>query len=184
MSGITTSPAQPTLATIAVDGKQRDVVIQGTKQGLIFVLDRDTGIPLLRVEERPAPQGGVDGEALSPTQPFPADLPPLGPRPHHARSGLGAHAMGSRRVRQGDRLGARRGPLHPAEPARHADHAVHRRRRELGRPRRRWRQGHGLCQQLEPRAPGHPLSGRRLRRNEASASPTRRSRRSAARPMA
>ena len=72
-------PAQPTLATIAVDGKQRDVVIQGTKQGLIFVLDRDTGNPVLPVEERPAPQGGVDGEALSPTQPFPADLPPLGP---------------------------------------------------------------------------------------------------------
>jgi quinoprotein glucose dehydrogenase len=72
-------PAQPTLATIPVDGKQRDVVIQGTKQGLIFVLDRDTGKPVLPVEERPVPQGGVDGEALSPTQPFPADLPPLGP---------------------------------------------------------------------------------------------------------
>ncbi len=72
-------PAQPSLATIAVDGKARDVVIQGTKQGLIFVLDRDTGKPVLPVEERPAPQGGVDGEALSATQPFQADLPPLGP---------------------------------------------------------------------------------------------------------
>jgi glucose dehydrogenase len=36
-------PAQPSLATITLDGKERDVVIQGTKQGLVFVLDRDTG---------------------------------------------------------------------------------------------------------------------------------------------
>ena len=72
-------PAQPSLVTITLDGKERDVVIQGTKQGLIFVLDRDTGKPVLPVEERPVPQGGVAGEALSPTQPFPADLPPLGP---------------------------------------------------------------------------------------------------------
>jgi len=72
-------PAQPTLATIALDGKASDVVIQGTKQGLVFVLDRDTGRPVLRVEERPVPQAGVPGEALSPTQPFPADLPSLGP---------------------------------------------------------------------------------------------------------
>jgi quinoprotein glucose dehydrogenase len=72
-------PAQPSLATITLDGKERDVVIQGTKQGLVFVLDRDTGQPVLPVEERPVPQGGVAGEALSPTQPFPADLPPLAP---------------------------------------------------------------------------------------------------------
>jgi len=72
-------PAQPSLATITLDGKKRDVVIQGTKQGLVFVLDRDTGEPVLPVAERPAPQGGVAGELLSPTQPFPTDLPPLGP---------------------------------------------------------------------------------------------------------
>src|SRR5271170_3527931 len=73
------NPAQPSLATITLDGKKRDVVIQGTKQGLIFVLDRETGQPALPIEERPVPQGGVAGEVLSPTQPFPADLPPLGP---------------------------------------------------------------------------------------------------------
>src|SRR6202042_3512088 len=72
-------PPQPSLATITLDGKERDVVIQGAKQGLVFVLDRDTGQPVLPVEERPVPQGGVAGELLSPTQPFPADLPPLGP---------------------------------------------------------------------------------------------------------
>jgi hypothetical protein len=30
-------PAQPSPATITLDGKERDVVIQGTKQGLVFV---------------------------------------------------------------------------------------------------------------------------------------------------
>jgi quinoprotein glucose dehydrogenase len=72
------NPAQPSLATITLDGTPRDVVIQGTKQGMVFVLDRDTGRPVLPIEERPVPQGGVKGEALSPTQPFPADLPLLG----------------------------------------------------------------------------------------------------------
>ena len=72
-------PAQPTLATIAVGGKPRDVVIAGNKQGMVFVLDRDTGKPVFPVEERRVPQGGAPGEAVAPTQPFPADLPLLAP---------------------------------------------------------------------------------------------------------
>ncbi len=67
------NPAQPSLATITLKGKKRDVVIQGAKQGLVFVLDRDTGQPALPIEERPVPQDGVAGEVPSPTQPFPAD---------------------------------------------------------------------------------------------------------------
>ncbi len=72
-------PAQPTLATISVAGKPRDVVIVGNKQAMLFVLDRDSGTPVFPVEERTVPQGGAAGEALSPTQPFPADLPLLAP---------------------------------------------------------------------------------------------------------
>ena len=49
------NPAQPTLATIDIDSKPRDVVIQPTKQGFLFVLDRDTGGPVFPVEERPVP---------------------------------------------------------------------------------------------------------------------------------
>ncbi len=64
-------PSQPGLYTILKDGKLRDVVAQTTKMGLVFVLDRDTGEPVIPVEERPVPQDGVPGEALSPTQPFP-----------------------------------------------------------------------------------------------------------------
>ncbi len=82
-------PAQPTLATIRVDGAPRDVVIQPTKQGFVFVLDRDTGSPVFPVEERPVPQGGVEGERLSPTQTFPKDLPPLAPQSLSADDAFG-----------------------------------------------------------------------------------------------
>src|SRR5262249_53161524 len=70
-------PAQPTLARIETGDGQRDVVIQPTKQGFVFVLDRDTGKPVWPVEERAVPQGGADGEKLSPTQPFPTHVPAL-----------------------------------------------------------------------------------------------------------
>lgn len=73
-------PAQPTLARIDTGEGPRDVVIQPTKQGFVFVLDRDTGKPVWPVEERPVPQGGAEGEVLSPTQPFPTHVPPLMPQ--------------------------------------------------------------------------------------------------------
>ena len=73
-------PAQPTLARIDTGDGLRDVVIQPTKQGFVFVLDRDTGKPVWPVEERPVPQGGADGETLSPTQPFPTHVPALMPQ--------------------------------------------------------------------------------------------------------
>lgn len=49
-----------------------------TKMGMIFLLDRRTGAPLVPVEERPVPQSDVPGEKLSPTQPFQA-IPSLSP---------------------------------------------------------------------------------------------------------
>src|SRR3954453_6006636 len=70
-------PAQPTLARIDTGEGPRDVVIQPTKQGFVFVLDRDTGKPVWPAEERAVPQGGAGGEPLSPTQPFPTHVPPL-----------------------------------------------------------------------------------------------------------
>ncbi len=71
-------PAQPTLVDLTIDGKTRPAVVQVTKMGMTFVLDRETGEPLHPVEERPVPQdGAVPGEYLSPTQPFPIKPPPL-----------------------------------------------------------------------------------------------------------
>lgn len=73
-------PAQPTLARIDTGEGMRDVVIQPTKQGFVFVLDRDTGKPVWPVEERAVPQNGAEGEQLSPTQPFPTHVPVLVPQ--------------------------------------------------------------------------------------------------------
>jgi quinoprotein glucose dehydrogenase len=72
-------PAQPTLATVAYGGRPTPAVIQGTKMGLIFTLQRETGAPLIPVEERRVPQDGAPGEPLSPTQPFPVAPKPLAP---------------------------------------------------------------------------------------------------------
>jgi quinoprotein glucose dehydrogenase len=71
-------PAQPMLVDLEKDGATIPVVIQLTKQGLIFVLHRETGVPVFPVEERPVPTDGVPGEVLSPTQPFPTKPAPLG----------------------------------------------------------------------------------------------------------
>ncbi|HEY2048516.1 MAG TPA: pyrroloquinoline quinone-dependent dehydrogenase [Caulobacteraceae bacterium] len=73
------NPAQPTLATVAFHGVVQAAVLQPTKQGLLFTLNRDTGAPVIPVEERPVPQGGAPGEALAPTQPFPTAPRPLAP---------------------------------------------------------------------------------------------------------
>jgi quinoprotein glucose dehydrogenase len=72
-------PAQPVLASLRRDGREVPVVVQATKMGMLFVLERDTGVPFFPVEERPVPTDGVAGDVLSPTQPFPTRPPPLVP---------------------------------------------------------------------------------------------------------
>ncbi|MEM9670086.1 MAG: pyrroloquinoline quinone-dependent dehydrogenase [Pseudomonadota bacterium] len=72
-------PAQPGLYQIWRDGEAHDVVVQVTKMGLVFVLDRESGEPFHPVEERPVPQQGVTGELLSPTQPIPTIPEPIVP---------------------------------------------------------------------------------------------------------
>ena len=71
------APPTPTLVEIARDGRNIPAVIQTGKTGLVFVLDRRDGKPLIPVEERPVPKGDVPGEWYSPTQPFPVKPPPL-----------------------------------------------------------------------------------------------------------
>ena len=74
----TASP--PLLATLPHDGRKVPVVIQGSKTAFLYVLNRDTGAPVLPVEERPVPQSDVPGEATSPTQPVPVAPPALAPQ--------------------------------------------------------------------------------------------------------
>jgi quinoprotein glucose dehydrogenase len=53
-----------------VDGKLIKAVAQPSKQGWVYVLDRNTGQPVWPFEERPVEKGDVPGEQYSPTQPF------------------------------------------------------------------------------------------------------------------
>lgn len=71
--------SQPVLFDLAAkDGRIIHALAQPTKRAEVFLLDRETGKPLGRIEERPVPQDGkAPGERLSRTQPFPADFPSL-----------------------------------------------------------------------------------------------------------
>ena len=64
-------PAPPNLVTIHRDGKAIDAVAQITKQGYVYVFDRETGQPVFPIDEVKVPVDGVEGETLSPTQPIP-----------------------------------------------------------------------------------------------------------------
>lgn len=70
-------PAPPNLITITRNGKQVDAVAQVTKQGFVFVFDRETGEPLFPIEERPVPASDIPGEQAWPTQPFPVKPAPF-----------------------------------------------------------------------------------------------------------
>ncbi|MFT4012753.1 MAG: membrane-bound PQQ-dependent dehydrogenase, glucose/quinate/shikimate family [Paracoccus sp. (in: a-proteobacteria)] len=71
--------SQPTLIDLpGENGAQRPALIQTTKHGEIYLLDRLTGVPIFAVTETPVPQdGAVPQERLSPTQPFSNGLPSL-----------------------------------------------------------------------------------------------------------
>jgi quinoprotein glucose dehydrogenase len=72
-------PAQPSLVDLTIRGETVPALVQPTKQGEIYVLDRRTGEPILPVTELPAPQGAATGDRTAPTQPVSALS--YGPRP-------------------------------------------------------------------------------------------------------
>ena len=88
-------PCPPNLITLTRNGKPVDAVVQSTKDGLVYVLDRDKGTSLFPVEERKVPVNGLPGEHPWPTQKYPlkplplsrqvyteADLTDLSPKAH------------------------------------------------------------------------------------------------------
>jgi quinoprotein glucose dehydrogenase len=64
-------PTAPILVDAVKDGKTIKALAQPSKQGLLFVLNRETGEPIWPIPETPVPQGNVPGEWYSPTQPIP-----------------------------------------------------------------------------------------------------------------
>ncbi|WP_152046457.1 glucose/quinate/shikimate family membrane-bound PQQ-dependent dehydrogenase [Aureimonas psammosilenae] len=62
-------PAQPSLIDLDINGQSVPALVQPTKQGELFVLDRRTGEPVLPIDEVPAPGGAARGDHTNPTQP-------------------------------------------------------------------------------------------------------------------
>lgn len=71
-------PTAPVLVSVTKDGKKLDAIVQVTKSGFIFLLDRTTGKPLYPVAETPVPtKSDLSGEQPSPTQPVPSFFKPF-----------------------------------------------------------------------------------------------------------
>jgi len=75
-------PAQPSLYDVLdpKTGQMIPALIQPTKRGQLFYLNRETGTPLAEVQERPvSTTGGAPGLTdLSPTQPYSVGMPQIG----------------------------------------------------------------------------------------------------------
>jgi quinoprotein glucose dehydrogenase len=74
-------PIGPSLVDLPqADGKTVPALVQTTKLGQLFLLDRRTGKPLADVVEKRVPQTpALPGERLSPTQPSSVGMPTLAP---------------------------------------------------------------------------------------------------------
>lgn len=68
-------PCAPILVDVPMNGRTIKAIAQPSKQGYLYVLNRETGEPVWPIVERPVPAGTVPGEWYSPTQPFPTKPP-------------------------------------------------------------------------------------------------------------
>ncbi|MCH7958654.1 MAG: PQQ-binding-like beta-propeller repeat protein [Candidatus Hydrogenedentes bacterium] len=70
-------PTAPTLIDITIDGVERHLLAQVSKQAFTYVFDRVTGEPVWPIVERAVDQSKVPGERTSPTQPHPTKPAPF-----------------------------------------------------------------------------------------------------------
>lgn len=71
------APAPPNLVTVRHNGSSVDAVAQITKQGFIFLFNRENGEPLFPINEVAVPPSDVPGEEAWPTQPMPVKPAPF-----------------------------------------------------------------------------------------------------------
>ena len=81
--------APPMLVTLRRGGTEIPAVVIGTKTGMLFVVHRETGVPIFPITERNVPPTDVVGETVSATQPF-AEFP----KPIHDIHPIPASAFG------------------------------------------------------------------------------------------
>ena len=106
-------PAQPTLLDLPVAGRIVPALLQPTKRGELFLLDRRTGKPLAPVEERKVAQGAAPGDWTSPTQPFSTGMPTLGHMALNERTMWGATPLDQLWCRVKFRQARYDGPMTP-----------------------------------------------------------------------
>lgn len=70
-------PSPPVLVKVNHGGKEVDAVAQTTKQGFVYLFDRDSGKPLFPVEYRKYPASTVPGEQAAAEQPLPTKPAPF-----------------------------------------------------------------------------------------------------------
>ncbi|WP_213004163.1 pyrroloquinoline quinone-dependent dehydrogenase [Parahaliea maris] len=89
----------PTLVDVTRDGRREQWLAQASKQGVLYLLDRDSGEPVFPIEEVAVPPSAVPGEQAFPSQPMvtlpepftrqtmsPEDLSDINPAAHaHAK---------------------------------------------------------------------------------------------------
>lgn len=73
--------SQPLLYDIPTETGTVPALIQLTKRGQIFVLNRQTGEPVTEVVERPVPGGADPSDWTAPTQPYSVGMPAVGAEP-------------------------------------------------------------------------------------------------------
>ncbi len=66
------TPAQPSLIDLDTENGPQPALVVPTKQGDVYVLNRETGEPIFPIDELPAPQGTVELDYAAPTQPISA----------------------------------------------------------------------------------------------------------------
>ena len=119
ISGTTTTPRRRRSSRSRATARAIPAVVQATKTGMLFVLDRETGVPDLPGRgTRRCRRATSRARRPSRTQPFTAVTPPLSPHRFTRDRCVGHHGRRSRGVPRGDRGAAQRGHLHAAEHCR------------------------------------------------------------------
>lgn len=70
-------PSPPLLLSVNHDGRRIDAVAQTSKQGFVYLFERETGRPLFPIEQRAVAASTVPGETAASTQPFPTTPSPF-----------------------------------------------------------------------------------------------------------
>lgn len=69
-------PSPPVLVSVMHKGAKVDAVAQTTKQGWVYLFDRETGAPVFPIEYKKYPESTVPGEVAVPMQPLPVTPAP------------------------------------------------------------------------------------------------------------